>query len=262
MPYEKIAVDKVGDVAILRLDDPAALNAVSLDMIDEINHALDAQVQTSRALILTGSGRAFCAGANLGGGLSTVGDDGLTDTGASLESHINPLMTRLRGLPIPWVSAVRGPAAGVGCSLAVAADIVIASETAYFLQAFVRIGLVPDGGSSWLLTRAVGRARAMEMMLLGERLPAAQALAWGLINRVVADGELDDAALTMAQGLAAGPTRSLAMIRQVAWAAADMDWKQVLHHERMLQKDAGNTQDHAEGVLAFQEKRPARFTGA
>ena len=262
MSYEKITVDTVGDVAIVRLNDPAALNAVSLRMIDEINDALDVEVGRSRALILTGTGRAFCAGANLGGGLSIVGEDGLADTGASLESHVNPLMNRLRGLSIPWISAVRGPAAGVGCSLAVAADIAVASETAYFLQAFVRIGLVPDGGSSWLLTRAVGRARAMEMMLLGERIPAAQALEWGLIARVVADGELDDAALKIAQGLAEGPTRSLAMIRQAAWAAADDDWEQVLANERRLQRDAGNTQDHAEGVAAFQEKRAARFTGA
>lgn len=261
MNYQKIATESVGAVATIRLDDPAVLNAVSTQMIDEINHALDQLAGSSRALLLTGTGKAFCAGANLQGGLTSGTGDAANDVGASLESHINPLMNRLRQLDIPWVSAVRGAAAGVGCSLAIAADMVVTSETAYFLQAFARIGLVPDGGSSWLLTRAVGRARAMEMMMLGERVTAGKALEWGLVNRVVADDILEDTALEIARDLAKGPTRSLAMIRELAWAAADMDWGETLANERRLQREAGRTSDHGEGVLAFQQKRAPNFTG-
>jgi len=170
-------------------------------------------------------------------------------------------MNKLRGLEIPWITAVRGPAAGVGCALALAGDLIVASETAYFLQAFVRIGIIPDGGSSYLLTRALSRAQAMEMMLLGEKIPAQQALAWGLVNRVVADDALDDAALELATRLAQGPTRAYASIRKLAWSALDSDWDSTLRLERELQKHAGRTEDAAEGIKAFLEKRPAQFLG-
>jgi 2-(1,2-epoxy-1,2-dihydrophenyl)acetyl-CoA isomerase len=262
MQYEKIQLEIDGDVAVLRLNDPTALNAVTLQMIQEIDAALDEITGSARALLVTSVGRAFCAGANLSGGLGDVAEDGLPDAGAVLESDINPMMSRFRALPFPWVTAVRGPAAGVGCSLALAADLIVASESAYFLQAFARIGLVPDGGSSWLLNRAVGRVRAMEMMLLGERLPAAKALEWGLINRLVAETELENAGLTLARSLAQGPTRSLGMVREVAWAAVDQNWEQALATERRMQREAGRTADHQEGVAAFLEKRPAQFTGA
>lgn len=264
MKFDKIIVEEDGDVATIRLNDPATLNAVTLDMVDELASALDEVRRKSRALILTGAGRGFCAGANLTRNESSAGKtepQGSLDAGAGLESHINPLMMRLRDLNIPWISAVRGPAAGVGCSLALAADIVVASETAYFLQAFSKVGLVPDGGSSWLLTRAVGRARAMEMMLLGERLPAAKALEWGLISRVVADADVEATAGSIAAGLAAGPTRSLEMIRQACWAATDHDWQSTLATERRLQKAASETADFKEGVAAFREKRRPAFTG-
>ena len=262
MKYQKILVEKVGNVAVIRLNDPAALNSADLQMLAELDQAVSDSAGSARALLLTGVGRAFCAGANLGGDLAVTSHDGLPDAGAVLESHINPLMSRLRRLPIPWISAVRGPAAGVGCSLAIAADLVLASESAYFLQAFSRIGLVPDGGSSWLLTRTIGRVRAMEMMMLGERVPAAKALEWGMVNRVVSEVDLEGTALELARGLAAGPTSSLAMIREVAWAAADLNWDQALAAERRLQREAGRTADHQEGVAAFFEKRTARFTGA
>lgn len=260
MTYQKIQLEFSGDVALITLNDPAALNSVSVEMVDEIADALNAIEAKARALVLTGAGRAFCAGANLTAA-PDLDEDGNADLGAALETHINPLMTRLRDLPFPWVSAVRGPAAGVGCSLALAADLIVASESAYFLQAFAKIGLVPDGGSSWLISRAVGRVRAMEMMLLAERIPAAKAFEWGLINRLVPDAELEDAALVLASGLASGPTRSLGLIRAVAWAAADQDWEQVLMTERRAQRTAGATADHREGVAAFLEKRPAVFLG-
>lgn len=262
MEYQKILLEKIGDVAVIRLNDPASLNAANLQMLVELGQAVSDSASSARALLLTGVGRAFCAGANLRGDLAAVADDGLPDAGAVLESHINPLMSRLRSLPIPWISAVRGPAAGVGCSLALAADLVVASESAYFLQPFSHIGLVPDGGSSWLLPRTVGRIRAMEMMLLGERVPAAKALEWGMVNRVVGEDELESAALDLARRLAAGPTSSLAMIRGAAWAAADLNWEQALASERRVQREAGRTADHQEGVAAFFEKRAARFTGA
>ncbi len=249
-----------GPVGVLRLNDPQALNAMSIPMAEAMDAALDRAFTESRALILAGAGRAFCAGAKLAGGPIPVDAAGKPDMGAALETHINPLLNRLRTSPIPWISAVRGPAAGVGCSLALAADLVIASETAAFIQAFSRVGLAPDGGASWLLSRAIGRPRAMEMMLLGESIGGAKALEWGLINRLTSDAELDDAAMALAVRLAEGPA-SLAIIRQAAWHGADANWDAALTFERDGQRRAGQTADHVEGVAAFLEKRPARFTG-
>lgn len=262
MAYSTIELEREGDVAIIRLNDPATLNAVTLKTIEEIGLALDEITGSARAMVLTGAGRAFCSGANLTGGMGVGQADGPPDAGRVLESHINPLMLRLRDLPLPWVSAVKGSAAGVGCSFALAADMIVAGESAFFLQAFARIGLVPDGGSSWLLTRAVGRARAMEMMLLGERIPAEKAFEWGLVNRLVPDDQLMSVAMEVAKTLAAGPTRSLAMIRRMTWSASDASFEDAMATERNNQREAGRTADHREGVSAFIGKRPARFTGA
>jgi len=255
VPYAKIAIEMRGAVGLIRLNDPATLNAVSVPMIKELNSAIDALAGSARAILLTGTGRAFCSGANLGE------DAEYSDFGLSLEQHVNPLMTRLRNLPVPWISAVRGAAAGFGCSLALAADLVLASDTAYFLQAFARMALVPDGGSSYLLARTIGRARAMEMMLLGDRVPAAQALDWGLINRLVPDSDLDTAAFDLAERLAKGPTKTLGMIRKLAWTAIDADWPTALQTEREMQKIAGQSSDCRRAIAAFLEKRPAHFTG-
>ena len=262
MAYGKIDLERDGDIAIIRLNDPATLNAVTVQTIEEIDQALDEIKGSARAMILTGAGRGFCSGANLSAGMGDRKSDGPYDSGSVLESHINPLMLRLRDLPIPWVSAIKGSAAGVGCSFALAADIVICGESAFFLQAFARIGLVPDGGSSWLLARSIGRARAMEMMLLGERIPAAKALEWGMINRLVPDEQVMPVALELAKALGAGPTQSLAMIRRMAWSAADQSFEEAMKTERNNQKLAGATQDHREGVVAFLGKRAPNFTGA
>ena len=251
-----------GSVATIRLNDPASMNALSLDMIVGLQKALDAAQKSARAVVLAGSPRAFSSGANLGSGMGLDKPAADRDAGSVLESHINPLMVALRDLTIPWVSAVRGAAAGVGCSLALAADLIVAGDSAYFLQAFRRIGLVPDGGSTYLLTKAVGRVRAMEMMLLGEKIPAARALEWGMVNRVVADEAVEDTAQALAAELAEGPTRALALIRKNAWLATSGDFESVLQAERMGQAADGHTADFREGVAAFRDKRPARFTGA
>jgi 2-(1,2-epoxy-1,2-dihydrophenyl)acetyl-CoA isomerase len=258
MPYSKISCETRGDVAIIRLNDEKTLNAASPEMAGELRDALDMVGTSSRALILTGVGRGFCSGANLGG-LDVSAPD--YDAGAVLKTHYSPLMLQLRALPIPFVTAVNGAAAGLGCALALAGDLVIAAVSSYFLQAFRRIGLVPDGGSAFLLTRAAGRARAMEMMLLGDRISAAKALEWGLINRVVPSETLEDTALALADELAAGPAKALSAIRKMCWDALETGFGPQLDAERVLQRDAGRTADHREGVAAFLEKRPARFTG-
>ena len=248
-------------VARLRLNDPDRLNALGGSLATQLNEAVvraaeDTQV---RALMLTGAGRAFCSGADLGAA-RTAGADGRPDLGARLDTLFNPLMRQLRALPKPLVVAVNGGAAGIGASLALMGDLIVAGESAYFLQAFVNIGLVPDGGASWLLPRAVGKARAMELALLGERLPAPQALSWGLINRCVPDSEVEATALELAQRLAAGPAAA-GLIRQMMWRGADAAFDAQLDDERDTQRRAGATADFAEGVAAFLAKRPARFTG-
>ena len=210
-----------------------------------------------RCIVLTGEGRGFCSGANLSGGGGAAGGG---DAGSSLETVYNPLVTCIKELSVPLVTAVNGAAAGVGCSIALMGDLIVAGESAYFLQAFRRIGLIPDGGSTYILPRMIGRARAMEMALLGERLPAAKALAWGMVNRVVPDAELMPAAMALATQLATGPA-SLGLTRQTIWAALDSEWSAQLHREARGQSVAGRSEDFREGVAAFLQKRPAEFKG-
>ncbi|MFZ0266677.1 enoyl-CoA hydratase/isomerase [Caulobacter sp.] len=266
MTYEKIRLEAADGVAVITLADPASLNAASLEMARELAHAfgsIAAGKVKARAVILTGEGRGFCSGANLSGGGAAGREadvDGKPDAGSALESTYNPLVNLLRDFPLPIVTAINGPAAGVGCSIALLGDIVVAAESAYFLQAFRRIGLVPDGGSTYLLPRLVGKARAMEMMLLGDKIPAATALSWGLINRCVPDAELMATATTIARELAAGPA-ALSAIRKLVWNSLDADWVGQLHAERHAQKAAGKTDDFIEGVSAFLQKRPAVFKG-
>jgi len=258
---ERIGYETEGAVARIRFQNPEALNAVDPEMLEALQAAFERAEREARAILLTGEGKAFCSGANLASPRLTHGPGHPDfDAGAILESHYNPLIARIPRLSIPLVAAVNGAAAGVGCSFALLADLVLAAESAYFLQAFRRIGLIPDGGSTWLLPRHVGRVRAMEMMLLGEKISAAQALEWGLINRVVPDAELQGAAMDMAQRLAAGPA-SLGLIRRAAWAAQHQDLASQLRLERDLQRDAGRTSDFVEGVSAFLGKRPANFQG-
>ncbi|MDD3445222.1 MAG: enoyl-CoA hydratase-related protein, partial [Zavarzinia sp.] len=187
--------------------------------------------------------------------------DGVPDVGLVLEEFYNPVFKRLRDLRVPIVTAVNGAAAGVGMSFALMGDIVIAAKSASFLQAFAKIGLVPDGGSSWLLPRLVGRARALELALMAEKLPAEKALDWGLINRVVDDTELMPTAREIAGKFAKGPTKALGMIRKMMQASFENGYDQQLDLERQLQRAAGQTEDFQEGVAAFLQKRPANYKG-
>ena len=266
MAYTKIKLQIADRVATITLSDPATMNAAGVDMIIELAEAFGqvaADDSGARSVVLTGEGRGFCSGANLAGGGPAAREpeaDGRPDAGSALERYYNPFVTLMRDFPMPVVTAVNGAAAGVGCSLALMGDLVVAGESAYFLQAFRRIGLVPDGGSTYLLPRMIGRARAMEMALLGERVPAAKALDWGLINRVVPDADLMAEASRLAQELANGP-KSLGLIRKLMWQSLDAEWSTQLDNERRTQSVAGKTDDFHEGVQAFLQKRPAQFVG-
>lgn len=265
MEFELLKLDIDGAVATLTFNDPDALNAMSAPMLESMGKALDiiADPDTGvRCLILTGAGRGFCAGANIApGGAGTRDDNGrLPDAGAGLERVYHPLLRQLRNLHCPIVSAVNGPCAGVGMSFALMGDMVIAGKSAFFLQAFRRIGLVPDGGATYLLPRLIGLARAKELALLGERLPAEKALEWGLINRVVEDDALLDQAKQVAAELAKGPM-SLGMIRNLLWTSIDATYEEQLNNERWAQQTAGWSDDFAEGVRAFNDKRDANFNG-
>jgi 2-(1,2-epoxy-1,2-dihydrophenyl)acetyl-CoA isomerase len=248
-------------VALITLSDPATLNAISVEMTGELTVFFQRATEEARAIVLTGEGRAFSSGANLASGAPPVDAEGQPDLGGRLEKTFNPFVTMLRDLPIPYVTAVNGAAAGIGCSFALLGDLIVAGESAYFLQAFRRIGLVPDGSATYHLPRMIGRVRAMEMMLLGERIPARQAFEWGLVNRCVPDAELLPTAKALALELANGPA-SLGMIRRLAWASLDNSWDEQLQAERQAQRQAGRTEDFREGVQAFFEKRPAKFKGA
>ena len=247
------------NVAVIRLNDPNSLNALSIPIVQALQVAFARAAGAARAALICGAGRGFCSGWNLA--TTTPDASGPFDAGIVLETLVNPFMQTLRDLPIPLVSAVHGPAAGAGASLALAADIVVAGETAYFLQAFRRIGLVPDCGSTWLLPRLIGRARAIELSLLGERLPAETALAWGLVNRVLDDEALMGEALRLAQELANGPTIALGFIRRLYWESPENSYEQQLDLECRMQRLAGASEDFREGVTAFLEKRPAKFIG-
>jgi 2-(1,2-epoxy-1,2-dihydrophenyl)acetyl-CoA isomerase len=258
--YSVIQYELADEVAFIRLNDPSTLNAMSTQLGEETLHALRRAGGEARAIVLGSVGRAFCSGASLadGGGLSI--DDPQRDAGIGLDSIINPMILEMRSSPVPIITAVRGPVVGVGCGIALAGDMIVAGESAYFYQAFAKLGLSPDGGSSYLLVRAIGRVRATQMMLMASKLKASQALDWGLINRVVADDEVDDVALQLARGLAAGP-RSIGMIKAAAWSALDSTLEAQLATERRLQREASRTEDFVEGVNAFRDKRSPAFKG-
>ncbi len=260
--FERCYVTSHGNVAVLTMNHPEVMNAASVRMCHGLSDAMEHIQKEShgfRAIVLTGEGRGFCSGANL----SEVPDEGAQrgGVGSALETAYHPLLRKFRDLQMPLITAVNGAAAGVGMSFALMGDLIVAARSAYFLQAFARIGLVPDGGSTWLLPRLVGLARAKELSLLAEKLPAEKALEWGLINRVSDDGALMDDAIKLAARLAEGPTQSLALIRRLYWESPHNSYEAQLDQEKQSQGKAGKTADFIEGVTAFQQKRPAKFTG-
>jgi 2-(1,2-epoxy-1,2-dihydrophenyl)acetyl-CoA isomerase len=263
LSYDHILTERKGDVLIVTLNRPERLNAAPPAMFAEIRAAL-ADLGGARAVLIAGAGRAFCSGADVGGGALNAASQGLDPGEATfdaLTNHYNPTLAAIADLSVPVVSAVRGPAAGIGCSLALAADFCVASDTAYFLQAFVNIGLVPDGGASWTLTRLIGRARASEMMMLGERVPAAKAVEWGMIHKAVPDADLDADALVLAERLAGGPTVALGLMRRQLHAALDGGYEAAMVREAENQRAARGTADSMEGGMAFLQKRKAEFRG-
>jgi 2-(1,2-epoxy-1,2-dihydrophenyl)acetyl-CoA isomerase len=263
MQFKYCTLEFEGSVAVLKFDHQEVMNAVSMDMLGGLAEALDeidANKANVRCLVLTGAGRAFCTGANLQG-RNQPQKQGRSNAGAALETGFHPFLRRLVNLHCPIVTAVNGPAAGAGMSFALMGDMILVARSAYFLQAFRRIGLVPDCGSTWLLPRLIGKARSVELSLMGERLPAEKALEWGLVNRVYDDAVLMEEAMKLARELANGPTVALSLIRKLYWESPENSFEDQLNLEFQSQRLAGATEDFREGVTAFLEKRPARFAG-
>ncbi len=261
---ETVNVSILDAVATIELNRPQALNAWNHQFGADLLTALQAVAldDAVRAVLITGAGRAFSSGADLkdvSGGQLTP--SGRPDVYTTLTERYHPIMHAIREMPKPVISAVNGPAVGIGCSLALCCDLILAAESAYFLLAFVNIGLVPDGGSSLFVPSRVGMARANEMAMLGERIGAEQALAWGLVNRVLPDETLREEAGALAARLAAGPTRAYAGAKRQlnAWLYAGMS--EQLELEARLQGEAAESDDFMEGAMSFLEKRPPRFAG-
>jgi 2-(1,2-epoxy-1,2-dihydrophenyl)acetyl-CoA isomerase len=261
MAFESILFSVEADVARLTLNRPDRLNSFNSVMHAEVREALlRVTAERARVLVLSGAGRGFCAGQDLGDRAVAPGM-GRIDLGESIEKNYKPLVLALRNLPLPVVAAVNGVAAGAGANLALACDIVIAARSASFVQAFCRLGLVPDSGGTWLLPRLVGNARALGLALLGDKLAAEQAAAWGLIWRCVEDDELGPTVDSLARQLAAAPTLGLARSKQAIYGASQHSLEQQLDMERDFQRELGFSDDYAEGVAAFTAKRQPHFTG-
>jgi 2-(1,2-epoxy-1,2-dihydrophenyl)acetyl-CoA isomerase len=261
---ETIECRRADGVAWLVLNRPDALNAWTRQLGEELTQALDdvAADPAVRSIILTGAGRAFSSGADLRAGIGPgPGPDGGPDVRSPLREVYHPLIMRVRTVPKPVIAAVNGPAVGIGCSLALASDLIVAARSAYFLMAFVNIGLGLDGGASQTLVERVGHARAFEIAYLGERIPAQTALDWGLVNQVVDDNEFEATLRALAARLAAGPPGSYAAIKRTINARAYDGFDALLDLEADVQQERASSRDFAEGVLAFLQKRPAEFTG-
>jgi 2-(1,2-epoxy-1,2-dihydrophenyl)acetyl-CoA isomerase len=261
---ETVNVRVTDGAATIELDRPDVLNAWNAQLGADLLAALRrvAEDDSVRAVVLTGAGRAFSSGADLkdiSGGVSTP--EGRPDVYQMLTERYHPIMQIVREMPKPVVAAVNGPAVGIGCSLALCCDLIVAAESAYFLLAFVNIGLVPDGGSSVFVPTRVGFARATELAMLGERLPSAQALEWGLINRVVSDARLGEEVAELSARLAGGPTRSYAGTKRQLnnWMYSRM--AEQLDLEARIQQEMAGSGDFLEGATAFVQKRAARFSG-
>jgi 2-(1,2-epoxy-1,2-dihydrophenyl)acetyl-CoA isomerase len=263
LAYENIIWEQSGGVGRLTLNRPESLNAWTDAFGRELRSVIerDAAQQSVRAVLITGAGRGFSSGADLKAGFEPA-DDGMPDIKAELHDVYHPAIAGVRRLEKPVIAAVNGPAVGIGCSLALACDLILAAESSFFGLAFVNIGLMPDGGSTAFVPPAVGRARAFQMALLGERIPAQQALEWGLVNWVHPDERLMDEAEALVERLAAGPTRSYAASKRALNQFIYGDLDAQLDLEAELQHALGRTRDFLEGTAAFVEKRAPAFTGA
>ncbi len=263
MAYESLLTETADGVLTIALNRPAVFNALSPELCRELVDALRGAILDDgvRAIVITGAGKAFCSGQDLKL-LGELTADGQPRIGDLLRQQYNGLILQMRRIEKPVIASVNGVAAGAGMSLALACDLRIASEEASFVQAFVNIGLAPDSGSMYFLPRLVGIAKAMELCMLGDRIGAAEALELGLVNRVVPAGELKLVTAELAGRLAAGPAKAIGLIKRGLNRGHEADLDEMLEYEALLQEIAGRTADFREGVLAFKEKRPAKFSGA
>lgn len=255
MTYQTLLYSVTDDVATITLNRPERMNALSVELMIELADAIGrTQKEGARALVLTGASTSFCSGADLTAGMPD-------DLGALLDQYYHPVVDALAGLDMPVISAINGPAVGAGLSIALAADIVVMARSAYLLLAFANIGLVPDAGATWLIAKSAGRAKALEMALMAERISAEQALDYGLVTRVVDDEEVAQAAGAIAAKLAHGPSIALGFIRKQVAAALNATLTQTLDIEKANQAAAGRTHDFREAVTAFVQKRKPEFRG-
>jgi len=259
----KLLIENDGAVRTLRLNRPDSLNALDDELLAALGRAVaDADKDKSvRCLVLTGAGRGFSSGQDLAAVAARYTSNKPIELGSHLRERYNPIITRMRTIEKPLIASVNGVAAGAGCSLALACDIRIAAESASFIEAFVNVGLVPHSGSTFMLPRLVGVARAMEMAFTGRKVMAVEALQIGLVNQVVPDDQLAAATKKLADKLAGLPTRAIGLTKRAINAAWRADLDTQLDYEAMLQTTAGQSHDHREGVTAFLEKRPPKFTG-
>jgi len=262
MSYDNIEFEVADGVATLRLNRPDALNSFTAEMHGEVRAVLTqaAESATVRAVLITGNGRGFCAGQDLNDRAVAPGET-MPDLGDSVENYYNPLVRLITGMEKPVICAVNGVAAGAGANIALACDIVIAARSASFIESFSRLGLIPDSGGTWILPRLVGMARARGLAMLGPKIKAEQAEAWGMIWQCVDDSELMPAALGLAQRMATQPTRGFAFTKRALALSATNSLDRQLEVEKELMRAAGKTQDYREGVLAFLEKREPKYKG-
>lgn len=255
MSFETIYFNQGDGIATIMLNRPEVMNALNRQMRLEITQALTTLDEDIRCVVLTASGRAFCSGQDL------TDTGSVSDIEGTLRDEYEPMLRAIVDCPVPVIAAVNGTAAGAGANLALCCDVVIAAESASFIEAFTRIGLIPDAGGTWFIPRLVGHARAMGMMLFADAIPAQQAADWGLIWRAVPDDAFADSVVAAAQKLAAGPTGAYRAIRTLVSESMDNDLDDQLKLEAKMQGVAGRSADFSEGVQAFLQKRPAKFTG-